>query len=268
MLGRDHALLGAAAYLAVDPLVSHLAHSPVPSPVQLAVGTAVCAGFALLPDIDEPGSTISRKLGPISEAVSVVTNKVAGGHRQATHSLMFVALTFLGAHFALRSPIAIGAIVFCALAISLRMILPLRIGRASILSFGLIIGATIWVVHAHDVGSWLPYACAGGVFLHLVGDALTIEGVPFFWVPFVHPLQKIRLAVPILGHTASLRESLVGTCLMISIVFLGYVHVVLPEAKQVPSKANTTSAHVHVPHVHAPKPGSVKKDITNLLKKL
>ena len=55
MLGRDHALLGAAAYLAVDPLVSHLAHSPVPSPVQLAVGTAVCAGFALLPDIDDRG---------------------------------------------------------------------------------------------------------------------------------------------------------------------------------------------------------------------
>ena len=242
MLGRDHALLGAAAYLGVTPLVANAGHLAPQSPVELAVGTAVCAGFALLPDIDEPGSTISRKLGPISRVFSKITNEVAGGHRMATHSLMFVGLVFFGAHFALRSEWAIGTIVFCALAISLRLILPLGIGRAGLIPLALIAGATYWAVHAKDVGSWLPYACAAGVLLHLIGDALTKEGVPFFWVPLVHPLQRIRLAVPVLGHTSSIRESIVGTLLGISIVLLAFVNVVIPESKVVPSRSTKSTS--------------------------
>ena len=263
MLGRDHALLGAFAYLAGAPVVTHAAHLSPQSPIELAVGSAVCAGFALLPDIDEPGSTISRKLGPISRGFSKVTNELAGGHRMATHSLLFVAGTWFAAHYALRSHWAVGILVLCALALSLRMILPLGTGRAGLLPLALTGGPTYWVVHSQDVGGWLPWACAAGVLLHLIGDALTVEGVPFFWVPLVHPLQRIRLALPLLGHTSSVRESIVGSLLGLAIIWFAIVNVVVPEGKLAPTQAhhlNVPAVHlpsVHVPPVHVPGGGAV-----------
>ena len=56
MLGHDHALSGALAFAAVAPLL------PV-SGTQLAVAAALTAGAGILPDLDEPGSTIARTLG-------------------------------------------------------------------------------------------------------------------------------------------------------------------------------------------------------------
>ena len=56
MLGRDHALSGVVAFLAAAP---HFAiHGAA-----LADGAALCAGTAILCDIDEHGSTISRPAG-------------------------------------------------------------------------------------------------------------------------------------------------------------------------------------------------------------
>jgi membrane-bound metal-dependent hydrolase YbcI (DUF457 family) len=60
----------------------------------------------LLPNLDEPGLTVSRKLGTISRSVSEVTNKIAGGHRQGTHSLLFTVLVGFALWLAMFSPIA------------------------------------------------------------------------------------------------------------------------------------------------------------------
>jgi membrane-bound metal-dependent hydrolase YbcI (DUF457 family) len=90
MLGRDHALMGGLGFLTIAPIVLH-----DPTWQVLGVGTVTSAAFALLPDIDEPGSTVSRKLGPISRGFSEMTRSLAGGHRQATHSLFFVAVVLL-----------------------------------------------------------------------------------------------------------------------------------------------------------------------------
>ncbi len=87
MLGRDHALLGALGYLVVAPMVLH-----DPSWQALGVGSVTSGAFALLPDLDEPGSTVSSKLGFISRMVSQVPRRVGGGHREGPHSLLFVAL--------------------------------------------------------------------------------------------------------------------------------------------------------------------------------
>lgn len=250
MLGRDHALLGALAYVALAPIVDHAEHVPV-VPVQVGIGSLVFAGFALLPDIDEPGSTVSRKLGFVSRLVSEFTNKLAGGHRQATHSLLFCALVYFGAHYALRSEWAVGTIVCCALLLSIRLVLPFGLGRSWWVMLAITVGATVWVVHDHDVGSWLPIACAAGTFAHLVGDGLTVEGVPLFWVPFVRPLQKIRLALPILGHTDSIREQLMATAMAALILFFGYVNIYRPIEIQEQHAAPTQVSHVtgHAPNV-------------------
>ena len=81
MLGRTHALSGAAAWLAVSPLLD------LP-PEQLVVGTAVGAVGALVPDLDEPGAHLSRVLGPLRHSVCGTIRRVSGGHRHGTHYLL------------------------------------------------------------------------------------------------------------------------------------------------------------------------------------
>ena len=56
MLGHDHALTGAVAFTAVAPLL----HVTGPG---LLAGLVLTAGAGVLPDIDEPGSTIARSYG-------------------------------------------------------------------------------------------------------------------------------------------------------------------------------------------------------------
>lgn len=90
MLGRDHALSGAVAFAAVAPLV-HV------SGMHLATGVALTAGAGVLPDIDEPGSTIARTFGFFTGAFSWLVHKLSGGHRKGTHSLIGVALMTAGA---------------------------------------------------------------------------------------------------------------------------------------------------------------------------
>ena len=181
-----------------------LAHTHLP-PGQVAAAGAICAGFALLPDIDEPGSTVSRKLGPVSEAVAAVTNKLAGGHRQATHSLWFAggtaALVWWLGRFALAAPI----LVYACLALTLTMLVPAGLARRG--STVALIGpvAAGWAVWRAQTGSWLtdpttvagphtwawlPVAAGTGVVVHLFGDMFTVKGVPLLW-----PLQ-LRPAAP------------------------------------------------------------------------
>lgn len=248
MLGRDHALLGATAFLAGAPVLSRAMADPL-SLGEIAVGTFVCAGFALLPDIDEPGSSISRKLGPISEGVSAVTKRISGGHRHATHSLLFVALVGLGCWYGVKeSPWAAFGIVAAAMLLVARLILPLGIGRSGLLVAALAVGAAYWAKSANDVGYWLPACAAAGVLMHLVGDFLTREGVPLLW-PF-----KFRFAFPVIGHTQSTREMIVGGCLSVAVVVLAFFVLVEPLSRehagigsQLPSIAHVTTPNVSLP---------------------
>ena len=154
VLGRDHALLGAVVGVGLAEPVARLAHTHLP-PGQVAAAGAICAGFALLPDIDEPGSTVSRRLGPVSEVVAALTNKLAGGHRQATHSLWFaggiaVLVWWLG-RFVLAAPI----LVYACLALTLTMLVPAGIARRG--STLALVGplAAGWAVWRAQTGSWL-----------------------------------------------------------------------------------------------------------------
>ena len=238
MLARDHALSGAIVGLAlVDPLAHLLGHVAL-RPGQLAAVAAVTAGFALFPDIDEPGSTISRKLGPLSRGVATMTRRLAGGHRQATHSLAFAAVvgtavcTVSGTVYA--GPILLAA----SLGLTLALIVPghlIRRGGWIALLTPLLAGAALlhgetgrWapgsnLVLAHPVW-WLPLAATLGVVCHLAGDTLTAEGVPWLW-----GLTRHHFALPLIGHTASARETLVGVGLSAALLVLIWVSLLRPE---------------------------------------
>jgi membrane-bound metal-dependent hydrolase YbcI (DUF457 family) len=89
MLGRDHALSGAVVFAAVGPLL-HVTGA------HLAVGIALTAGAGVLPDIDEPGSTIARTFGFLTGAFAWIVHKLSGGHRKGTHSLLGIAVLTAG----------------------------------------------------------------------------------------------------------------------------------------------------------------------------
>ncbi len=221
MLGRDHALLGALAYLGGAPAVAHLTHTPMP-PAELAVGTVVSAAFALLPDIDEPHSLVSRKLGPLSEGVSRITNKLAGGHRHATHSLLFAAMVGGALYGADRWRWTATVVVVAAGLLVMRIVIPFGAGRSGLLPLVLVAGAGYWAAIGTLPALWLALTATGGVLLHLVGDALTIEGVPFLWpAPW-------RTKVPVLGHTDSGRERALATLMGLGIAALLWLSVISP----------------------------------------
>ncbi len=85
MLGRDHALSGGLAFTAVAPLL-HV------TGVHLAAGIALTAGAGVLPDLDEPGSTMARTFGFLTGVFAWIVHKISGGHRKGTHSLAGVAV--------------------------------------------------------------------------------------------------------------------------------------------------------------------------------
>jgi hypothetical protein len=91
MMARSHALLGAAGWLAAAPMVAGAAHHPL-DPVTLAAGTGVCAGAALLPDLDHEDGLIATALGPITHLLAKGVARLSGGHRHATHSPLFGGL--------------------------------------------------------------------------------------------------------------------------------------------------------------------------------
>src|SRR6185437_10194221 len=106
MLGRDHALSGAVVVAALaPPLHVGIAH--------LAAGVVLGAGAGVLPDIDHPDSTISRSFGFLTEWFAWVVDRISGGHRHGTHSLVGIAAFTAGAYgaglFQLSEPKALTA---------------------------------------------------------------------------------------------------------------------------------------------------------------
>ncbi len=109
MMGRSHALSGLVTWLG-GCAITAAAGASVADHV-IATGAVVSAGFALLPDLDHPGSTVSRTLGPVTEALSGMVSRSAvmvrasscrhcasrpfGGHRGLTHTAAGSAFTGL-----------------------------------------------------------------------------------------------------------------------------------------------------------------------------
>lgn len=180
MMARAHAMSGAAAFLGIAPLATSLDFG------QLMVGTALAAGAATLPDLDEPGSTVSRALGPVTQLLATGIRKVSGGHRELTHTALgavvfggiVALLSFASPYvclFVLGVVIAVGAE---ALGVNLPGARYTEIVVRALIAFPLGTLAALWLP--------LPVivtVVAAGCVVHCLGDWLTLSGVPFL-APF------------------------------------------------------------------------------------
>jgi membrane-bound metal-dependent hydrolase YbcI (DUF457 family) len=221
MMGPSHALSGAAFWLAGSWALDHYAGYGQ-SPLAIGVGTLVCAGGALLPDLDlsgrvttnQGGATVARTFGVFSLFAAEVIEKVSlgvytatklsrdprrtNGHRTLTHTLPFAALvgwgtTTLTGHYGRG---AVLGIVFLMVGLALRGLFDGWAERAG----WLIVSITSAVIALVTVGNlpgdrgypMLGFAVGVGCVVHLLGDLITKNGVPILWpIPLDRRMWKM-----------------------------------------------------------------------------
>lgn len=177
MMGSTHSRSGTTAFAvltAAAPLVGIHPHWPA-----VAAGTLACAGAALLPDLDHPEATIANTFGLASKAAARFVHRVSGGHRHATHSLLFVALAYLATVFGVRE---IGVwfsvpVLFVLFAFGIRA---MRLAPGMSVLVAVVATVFFWFALRGDFG-WLPVTVGVGTLAHLAGDCLTKEGCPLLW---------------------------------------------------------------------------------------
>jgi membrane-bound metal-dependent hydrolase YbcI (DUF457 family) len=210
MMGPSHALSGAAVWLAGSWALDYF-DVYQQTPIELAVGTAVCAGGALLPDLDmsgkvtagKGGATVANTFGWVSLFVAEVLEKFSlavysltrlrndpdreNGHRTLTHTLPFAAGIGLFTTWACGAggKWAVIGILFLMLGLALRGLFHKWAARAGwILITALSAGAaygTFLYLPAQRGYPLLGVAVGVGCVVHLLGDIITSAGVPILW---------------------------------------------------------------------------------------
>lgn len=205
VMGPTHAVSGALVGLLVADVLPRDWGGPTSTAETLAFA-GVCAGSALLPDLDTTQSTVSRSFGPVSQAVArgvAATSagyynltkgkkerRRTGGHRTMTHTVLFAALlgtavSLLVAAFARE---AIIAVLFITLGLAIRGLFGTwakKSGWWAVTGVSAVLSVLLWTAFPGEVGSTgLGVAVALGCVTHYLGDAITKEGIPFL-APFV-----------------------------------------------------------------------------------
>lgn len=210
MLGPSHALSGAAAWLAGSWALDYVdrVHQ---TPLEIAVGTAVCAGGALLPDLDlsgrvstgQGGATVANTFGRVSLFAAEVVEKVSlfvysvtrtrhdpqrrNGHRTLTHTLPFtVAVGFLTTWACMSGGTwAVVGILFFLLGLALRGLFHTWAERAGWIPITLLSAAAAYGTYLYlPAGRGYPMlgiAAGVGCLVHILGDIITRAGVPILW---------------------------------------------------------------------------------------
>jgi membrane-bound metal-dependent hydrolase YbcI (DUF457 family) len=218
VLGHSHALSGLAAGAATLPW------APAHGTVSQVAWVAAVGGFAMLPDLDHSGSTVSDMWGPITDVPSGAIGRLAQGHRWGTHDAILGPFAF-GALAVAAAGAFWSSLLLMALAIGLALralnfAIPGRVENTVVgnlvLSWG---GAWLLLDHSPNPG-WLPWAVALGCLTHIAGDAITTAGIP---VPLVWIFHRSRLKLlPI--RTGATTEKVVLVPLFLAVT-VGFVYV-------------------------------------------
>ena len=257
MMARQHVPLSGLATLTIvstlggaNPFIPMQGIHPfieMCTPSILFALTLIGQAFGMVPDIDHPKSTITKKLGIVGAILQPPMTFLGGGHRKGVHSWVFVvAMAFLGLFmnglsspvidlffFKFNNPVAPFGLWIVALftvactMFSIRLILPYKLNKLGWLALGLsLLGG--WVVIANPdmmKTPWLVFAMALGTAFHDFGDMLTTGKVPFLW-PFI----KKPLGLAVVGRTGSRIETLIAGPLITFGLVISYAMVIIKPA--------------------------------------
>ncbi len=236
-MGFTHATSGTAAWLAATAALPALGAGILPlTPAGVLAGAMVAAGAGLLPDADHRSATIAHSVPVLGRIVTGAIGDASGGHRHGAHTLVATALV-TGAAVGLggwrmdlpvlgESPVgpAIATVALITFAVKARDLV--RHWRTA-WALGLL-AALLVLVCAADTALWFPLAVGVGYAAHLVGDALTVGGIPgLLWPLRLRPPAWWRrtivlsdlwkpngyIAVPVLGKAGSVREYVLAIAL-------------------------------------------------------
>lgn len=212
MMGHTHALAGATAWLGILPLLSD--HGMTMTPTRVVAGAVVCAGAALLPDLDHQDGTIANALGPVTHLLCKCVAALTGGHRHATHSLLFCVAVAFGADWLAGNAVQVWwGVLFLLIGLGLRGVgvrVPEREHYNVLLNGGIAAGLTYLMADLRFTGpgvgfgdhrlGWAGLAVGLGALTHVVTDCLTPEGCPVLWPVPVH------LELPLVPRTDGIME--------------------------------------------------------------
>lgn len=209
MRGTSHIASGSITWPAIYPLIAEYTSLDFTA-TGLIAGAVVSAAGALVPDIDHPNGTVAHTFGPLSRGTARVVSAISGGHRQATHSLFFVALVGVGAYFApIEVVYALAGILSGFLVRGLGMF-PAGFAQRYKVMFAALVSVAVFsaLLATAPALPWFTAALTVGVLTHLLGDTLTPGGVPYLWP---HPL---RFRVPLLSASGDTLETVILTPVM------------------------------------------------------
>lgn len=200
MMGRSHALSGWVVGLAVAPMVG------LTSVAEVVPFAAATAGYALVPDLDHPGGSASRLLGPVTGLISSAIRTFSGvlynltkgprdedstgKHRHATHTLAAaIGLGMLAASLGDRGKWAVLAVAATGLLLAAHVlgdwILIAVLGATAYSVLGTALPGTTPAdalqAGLSGIGGWIGVAVGLGMFTHCLGDSLTRSGCPWLW---------------------------------------------------------------------------------------
>jgi membrane-bound metal-dependent hydrolase YbcI (DUF457 family) len=210
MMGSSHALSGAAVWLTGSLALDQFANFHQ-TPLQLAVGTAICAGGALLPDLDlsgrvtrrQGGATVAQTFGVFSLFVAECVEKFSlgvykltrmkhdpprrNGHRTLTHTIVFNVAVGYGT-LALCNAYgkwAVMGVLFVAFALALRGLFERWAERAGWIIVTAAAAGAAFIVYERLPGDrgypLLGMAVGVGGLIHILGDMITRHGCPVLW---------------------------------------------------------------------------------------
>lgn len=256
MMGAQHAACGAAAWVVlasdygipISAITKPLAETfgwlswlPETLPLGLGLldvgpagvllGAVICAGAALLPDIDHHNASIAHSLPPVSMAMARFFQAASGGHRNGTHSILgvlfFAVVAWLAGFFAIEDVGVLGdlnigagliAVILSAFAFKVLRFMPKRARKVpwvARISFGIL---TTLLFPEGPI--WLMTCVVVGVVVHIAGDMLTKEGCNLFWPVKIIPPKLVTntpilsevwvangyISLPLLGSADSIRS--------------------------------------------------------------
>lgn len=260
-MGTQHAACGAAAWVVVasdyelplggvNQTFTGLGWLPDAIPLGMGlldvgpgavlVGAIICAGAALLPDIDHHNASIAHSLPPFTMVLARFFQTISGGHRNGTHSVLGILFFGIVAWLAglLTIPnagplnnLGIGAgllaLVLSAFAFKVLRFMPARARKAP-WAAGIAIGILTMMI-SPDGPWWLVINVMLGVAVHITGDMLTKEGCNLTW-PF-------RLPPPDFVNDSPLLSNLWSKNGYMSIPILGSANTVRAWALTIPISA-------------------------------
>lgn len=232
MKGSIHAAIGASAPAGLV-LTQHASF------LQGATMAAISAGFALLPDLDHPGSCATKALGkPVHKLVHALSGAVLHAtalrrdkasmtylrsvrrdpvHRTLTHTLAASLAVWAAAYAAGWISIAAGGVA----ALGVLLLWPLYRRTLGLVVLG---AAAVAVGAATLLTPWLlALAVGGGYASHVAADACTKSGVPAFWPLKIQGKRwwNVRLLGSLLTSGSSYESApAVGVSMVANVVLL------------------------------------------------